>query len=79
MLDQKPVVAVAAVALAVVAHPHEHPAALQLFARERELQVALAKRTFRIAPVSGAQKPRSQSMTVPPPYSPCGIVPSKSP
>ena len=42
MLDQEPVVAVAAVALAVVAHPHQHPAALQLLAGKRELQVALA-------------------------------------
>jgi hypothetical protein len=28
---------------------------------------------------SGIQKPRSHSITVPPPYSPLGIVPSKSP
>ena len=30
-------------------------------------------------PFSGAQYPRSHSMTVPPPYCPFGIVPSKSP
>ena len=77
MLDQEPVVAVAM--LAVVAHAHEHPTALQLFARERELELALPKRSLGIATVFGAQKPRSHSMTVPPPYSPCGMVPSKSP
>ena len=52
MLDQKPVVAVAA--LAVVAHAHDHPTALQLFARERELQLALAQRPLRIATVLGS-------------------------
>ena len=30
-------------------------------------------------PSSGSQKPRSQSITVPPPYSPLGMAPSKSP
>src|SRR5205085_11892612 len=44
-------VAVAAVALAILPHAHEHPAALQLLAREHEFEVPLPKRTFRIATV----------------------------
>src|SRR5438874_4657406 len=51
VLDQKPVVAVAAVALAILPHAHEHPTALQLLAREHEFEVPLPKRVFRIATV----------------------------
>ena len=40
-LDQQPVVALAA--LAVVAQAHQHPAALQLLAGKRELELALAQ------------------------------------
>src|SRR5258707_5495734 len=50
MLDQKPV---AAVAFAVVQHAHDHPAALQLLAREREFQFALSKCPLWIAAVFG--------------------------
>ena len=75
-LDQQPVGALAA--LPVMAQAHEHPAALQLLARQGELQLALAQRLWRDRRPR-AQKPRSQSMTVPPPYSPLGMVPSKSP
>jgi hypothetical protein len=35
--------------------------------------------SFHDLPGTGAQVPRSHSITVPPPYSPLGIVPSKSP
>ena len=41
MLDQQPVGALAAVAVAL--HAHEHPAALQLLAGEHELELALAQ------------------------------------
>ena len=33
--------------------------------------------SFALLPAIGAQVPRSHSITVPPPYCPCGIVPSK--
>ena len=39
MLDQQPIGALAAIA--VVPHPHQHPAAMQLLAVQGELQVAL--------------------------------------
>ncbi len=39
MLDQQPVGALAAIA--VVAHPHQHPAAMQLVAIQREFKIAL--------------------------------------
>src|SRR4051794_33449209 len=51
VLDEKPVVAVAAVALAVVPHAHNHPAALQLLASKREFEFPFPKRTFGIVPV----------------------------
>jgi hypothetical protein len=47
VLDQQPVVALAA--LAVVAHAHQNPAALQLAAGERELEIALAQRRIDVA------------------------------
>jgi hypothetical protein len=53
MLDQEPVISVAAAALAVMSHPHQYPAPLQLFARERELQVAFAKGVFGISTIIG--------------------------
>ena len=31
------------------------------------------------SPLAGLQRPRSQTMTLPPPYSPSGMLPSKSP
>ncbi len=46
MLDEKPVGALAAVA--VVAHPDQHPASMQLLAMQRELQIALLESPFRI-------------------------------
>jgi hypothetical protein len=46
MLDQEPVGTLAAGA--IVAHAHQHPAAMQLFALQREFQVALAKAALRI-------------------------------
>ena len=45
--------------------------------RNFRFPAASAARAF--VPGNGAHRPRSQSWTVPPPYSPCGIVPSKSP
>jgi hypothetical protein len=53
MLDEEPVITVAAVVLAVVPHPHEHPAPLQLLTGKCELQVSVAKRTFRIGTIIG--------------------------
>jgi hypothetical protein len=53
MLDQEPVISVAAAALAVMSHPDQYPASLQLFARERELQVSFAKGAFGISPIIG--------------------------
>src|SRR5436190_8194426 len=55
MFDEEPVVAVAAVPLAVVPHPHQNPAALQLFARERKFQISLVKSPFRIATLRGPE------------------------
>ena len=54
VLDQKPVVALAA--LAVMAQAHQHPATLQLLTDKRELQLALAQSFVRI-PVAA---PRSR-------------------
>ena len=75
MLDQQPVGALAAGA--VVAHPHQHPAAVQLVAVEGELQVALLEAAFGIARTPSSRGPTA--CTVPPPYWPSGMVPSKSP
>src|SRR6266700_312856 len=49
VLDQKPVVAAAAVALAILPHAHQHPAALQFLAGNGELQLALAKSASGVA------------------------------
>src|SRR4026207_2101356 len=92
-LYQQPIGALAV--LAVVPQAHQHPVALQLLACKCESQLALAQRPPGVAvrspdaprpcraasPASppAAQRPRSHSITVPPPYSPFGIVPSKSP
>src|SRR5262245_54049058 len=51
VFDQKPVVAAAAVALAILPHAHQHPAALELLARKGEFQLALAKGLFRFDPI----------------------------
>ena len=51
MFDQKPVVATTA--LTVVAHPHDDPTPVELLASKGELELALAKRTLRIAAVLG--------------------------
>ena len=51
-LDQEPVRALAA--LPVMAQSHQHKASLQLFADQRETQLALAQSLFRVA-VSGPE------------------------
>jgi hypothetical protein len=76
-LEQQPVLALAAAA--VVLDLDEVPAALHPSAVEREVQVALLVAGFDRVLGSGVQKPRSHSMTEPPPYCPLGMVPSKSP
>src|SRR5262245_43841726 len=48
VFDEKPVIPVAAATLAILTHAHQHPAALQLLAREGEFQLALAQSLFRI-------------------------------
>ncbi len=57
-------------------HAHQVPAAVQFLAVEIEDQVAFGVALVRIA--FGKPVPRSQIMTVPPPYSPSGMVPSKA-
>ncbi|MHC2538449.1 hypothetical protein ACVJMY_008018 [Bradyrhizobium diazoefficiens] len=56
MLDQQPVGALAAIA--IVAHADQHPASVQLFAVQRELQVALPKTTLGIIGLPGAAVPQ---------------------
>jgi hypothetical protein len=46
VLDQEPVGALAAIAVAL--HPHQHPAAMQLFAVQGEFQVALLEPALRV-------------------------------
>src|ERR1700760_2322785 len=46
MLDQQPVGAFSPAA--VVSHPHQHPASMQLVAMQGELQIALLESLFRI-------------------------------
>ncbi|MGY3587190.1 hypothetical protein ACVIF9_005867 [Bradyrhizobium sp. USDA 4350] len=55
MLDQQPVGALAAEA--VVLHPHQHPAAVQLVTVQRELQVALLEAALGIVGFPGAAIP----------------------
>jgi hypothetical protein len=50
------------------------PAAVQFLAVERERQMPLLEALCGSS--SGVQVPRSQIITVPPPYSPSGMVPS---
>ena len=56
VLDQQPVGALAAVA--VMAHPHQYPTAMQLVAIQREFQVALLEALFRIVgfPITAVPK-----------------------
>ncbi len=56
MLDQQPVGALAAVAVAF--HPHQHPAAVQLVAVQREFQVALLEAAIGIVGFPGAAIPQ---------------------
>src|SRR5205085_10087345 len=48
MLDQKPVITVAAAVFSVVSHPNQNPASLQFLTRECELQISFTERPFRI-------------------------------
>ena len=78
VLDQQPVVALAA-AVAVVLQPHQHPAALQLVTGQDELQLALAQRRVDVVGAFGQpeaavpQHHRAAAILA------LGIVPSKSP
>src|SRR6266702_886343 len=56
MLDQQPVGALAA--SAIVAHAHEHPAAVQLVAVQRELEVTLLEAAFGIIGFPSAAVPQ---------------------
>ena len=56
VLDQEPVGALAAVAVAL--HPHQHPAAVQLVAMQREFQVALLEAAIGIIGFPGAAIPQ---------------------
>ena len=56
MLDQQPVGAFAAAA--VVTHPHQHPAAMQLLAVEREFEIALLEAALGIVAAPGAAIPQ---------------------
>ena len=59
------------------AHAHQHPFALQFLAMKDELEIALGQASS-ASPI-GSQVPSSHSITVPPPYWPLGMVPSKPP
>jgi hypothetical protein len=60
---------------AVVLHAHQHPLAMEFVALEREFEIAFLEAMLGIV----GQPVRSQIITVPPPYCPLGMVPSKSP
>ena len=78
VLDQQPVGAAglpASLRVAVVRHAHQHPAAAHPLALDGELEVALGQALGSTVMPSGAHQPRSHSITVPPPYSPFGMVP----
>src|SRR3954452_22412193 len=53
MLDQEPVIAVAAAVLPVMSHPHQNPASLQFFTRKCEVQISFMERPFGIPTVFG--------------------------
>ena len=74
LFEQEPVPLIARFRTATA---HEHPTTVQLLAVQREFQSAGLVTLVRVAAAS--HQPRSQSMTVPPPYSPSGMMPSKSP
>ncbi len=78
LLDQQPVLALFAAA-PVRARPHadQRPAALHALAVDEKCSMPAFSPSA--GSCSGSQLPRSHIITVPPPYSPCGIVPSKSP
>ena len=73
-LLEQPVLAVLA---CLASHADQGPAAPQPFAGG-ENELSRSDKSPSASP-SGSQVPRSQSMTVPPPYSPCGITPSNLP
>ena len=73
-LDEQPVLAFFA---RLAMHANQMPTPGKLLAVKLELQMTLGITDFWSN--TGVQVPRSQTMTVPPPYSPLGIVPSKSP
>jgi len=74
MLDQEPIGSFSAVA--VVTHPHQHPAAVQLVAVEGELEVTFLETALRIFGIPIAAVPELHRAAA---ILPLGMVPSKSP
>src|SRR5262249_41944886 len=61
MLDQKPVGALSAIAIAT--HPNQYPASVQLLAIKREFEVALGKTALRVIAVPIAAVPQLHGAT----------------
>ena len=77
VFDEQPVGALAAEAIAF--HADEDPTAVQAPAVQGEFQVAGREGGFGVAVAFGGPGAAIHSWTVPPPYWPLGMVPSKSP